>query len=127
MKTISIATPGDMTFGTAVSLPIVAPAIETALAELRIRYEGIFNFTQEFVYDQQITSWADMPFYVDDMIARWYYRRQRPHADLTALIYSGEFPQRWYRNSDFYTISWQNLLNNFTGIACSLWNRMVFI
>ena len=89
-RTINIATPGDMTYGSSISLPIIAPAIDTALTELRVRYAGIFDFTQEFVFDPSITDWSDMPFYVDDMMARWYYRRQRPQADLTAFIYAGE-------------------------------------
>lgn len=88
VRTISIATPGDISPTSTASLPFIAPAMDTAIDELRVKHAGTFEWQHTYIYDKNITYWAELPYNVADMVSKWYYQR-RTDADLTAFIFTG--------------------------------------
>jgi hypothetical protein len=88
IKRISIATLGDITGSSSISLSYVAPAIDTAMTKLRQTYTSIFNFSHTYLYLRNLTTAADLNDDSDIIAAEWFYKQQ-PQADLTVFISPG--------------------------------------
>jgi hypothetical protein len=88
IKHVSILTVGDISKTAKISLPYTAPAIDSAMKKLRKTYAGIFNWSHTYLFDRNFTSFLDLPYYSEIMVAEWFYQR-KPVADLIVFISSG--------------------------------------
>lgn len=86
---VHIVTIGDISISTSTSLPLMAPAIDTAMEELRRLYNETVDFVHTYLYDTKIKNAADLPNYSDFMVADWYYRRKQP-SNVTSFIIPGK-------------------------------------
>ena len=64
--------------------------MQTALEEFAAtEYVGVLNMTLTLLYDRSITENDAMPYYADDMMAKWFYKSALPDADVTVFVLPG--------------------------------------
>jgi hypothetical protein len=72
-----------------ITLPYMQPVIDTALADLRKKYGGLFNLSHTYVFDENIRDCPTQKAEISVLLSR--YVLGRPYIpDMTALISTGK-------------------------------------
>lgn len=83
--TVEIVTLGYIPAAGLSSLTFTAPAMNSAVKELRRMYEGKFIFEHTYLFDETIPDCRSMEDYSDHLLSSWYYKRATT-PNLTAFI-----------------------------------------
>ena len=97
--TVEVITVGNINVFSLGSIPLIGPAIDLAVGEIRQKYSSVFHLEHTYLYDKSALTCEDVDMVSDNLLAEHYYRRKSSKTpNMTALIIPGTWNTLYIHN-----------------------------